>query len=95
MFYKWSTLIGFASKQKSRSRIYLINVITFSLAATVRSTAKEDTIDRSDPSSNVLSFGGLFGGSFCAPGLAFGTASAEVSSVPGPQLFGSSFEPAF
>jgi len=67
-----------------------MHLITFSLAATVRSTAKEDTIDRSEPSSNVPSFGGLFGGSFCAPGLDFRTASVDLSPVPG-----SSFVPAF
>lgn len=69
--------------------------ITFSLAATVRSTAKEDTIDRSEPSSNVFSFGGLFGGSFGMPGLNFRAASVDLSPVPGPWLFGSGFLPVF
>ena len=70
-------------------------MLTFSLAATVRSTAQEDTIDKSDPSSNVLSFDGSFGGSFCAPGLDFGVASVDLFPVVGPRLFGSCFAPFF
>ena len=70
-------------------------LITFSLAATDRSTAKEDTIDRSEPSSEVLSFGGLLGGSFGMAGLNLGAASVDLLPVPGPLLFGSGFLPVF
>lgn len=70
-------------------------MLTFSLAATVRSTAQEDTIDKSDLSSNALSFDEFAGGGFCAPGLEFGVASVDLSSVAGPRLFGSCFVPFF
>ena len=83
----FTTLSGTTHQAHHFIHEFTLLLITFSLAATVRSTAKEDTIDRSEPSSNVLSFGGLLEGSFCAPGFEFRAASVDL--LPGPRLFGS------